>query len=365
MPPVNLHDFEALARARMDPAAFDYFSGGAGDEHTMAANRRAFDDLALRPRVLVDVATVDSSTTVLGQRMACPVLLAPAALQQMGHPDGELATARAAGASGLIMCCSTISTFPIEQVAEAATAPLWFQLYVFRDRDVSRDLVARAEAAGCTALILTVDTPRLGRRERDARNAFTLPPGIRLANLEPYARAAMTLAEGPKTLPEWVQRLYDPSLSWEAIAWLRSISTLPVLVKGILTAEDARLAVAHGAAGIIVSNHGGRQLDGAIATMTALPEVVAAVDGAVPVLVDGGVRRGTDVVRALALGASAALLARPYLWGLAADGEPGVRRVLAMLSAEVELAMALLGCRSVAEITSAHVRDLRAGPGAS
>ena len=357
MTPVNLLEFEALARDRMDRGAFDYFNGGAGDEQTMAANRQAFADLALRPRVLVDVETVDTSTTLFGQRTACPVLLAPAALQQFGHPDGELATARAAGAAGAIMCCSTISTFSIEDVAAAATGPLWFQLYVFRDREVSRDLVRRAEAAGCTALILTVDTPRLGNRDRDARNGFAVPPHIRLANLEPYARAAMAQPGGPRTLPEWVHRLYDPSLTWDAITWLRSISHLPLLVKGILTAEDAVLAVQHGASGVIVSNHGGRQLDGAIATVAALPEIVGAVNGAVPVLVDGGVRRGTDVVKALALGASAVLMARPYLWGLAADGEAGVRRVLAILAAEVELAMALLGCQSVDQITRAQVRS--------
>jgi 4-hydroxymandelate oxidase len=348
--PVNLLDLEAAARARMDPAAYDYFAGGADAELTLADNRRAFDRFVLRPRVLVGVDAVDTSTTVLGARLALPVVLAPTAFNKLAHPDGELAAVRAAGAAGTVMCCSTIASTSLEDVAAAARGPLWFQLYVYRDRRVTEDLVRRAEAAGYQALVLTVDTPRLGRRERDVRNRFALPDGVTIANLAQYGADA-TGWPTSSSFTEYVHRLLDASLTWESVDWLRATTKLPVLIKGILTAADAELAAAHGASGVIVSNHGGRQLDGTIATIDALPEVTSQVGGRITVLLDGGVRRGTDVLKALALGASAVLIGRPYLWGLAADGEAGVRRVLEMLRSEVELALALAGCRSVADVT--------------
>jgi 4-hydroxymandelate oxidase len=353
--PVNVLDFEPLARAQMNPAAFDYFAGGAEDEQTLKENRVGFERITIRPRMLVGVEQVDCSTAVLGQKLPYPIGLAPTAFNKLGHPDGEVAAARAAGAAGALMCASTISSTPLEDIAAAATGPLWFQLYVYRDREITRDLVRRAEAAGYRALVVTVDTPRLGRRERDVRNEFALPADVHVSNLERYHTADLTTWGGTPSFREYVHRLLDPSLTWDSIEWLASLSRLPVLLKGVLTAEDATLSEQHGASGIIVSNHGGRQLDGATSTIGALPEVIEAVSGRVPVLLDGGVRRGTDVFKALAIGAAAVLIGRPYLWGLAAAGEAGVARVLEMLHAELELAMALAGCPTVAAITPGHV----------
>jgi isopentenyl diphosphate isomerase/L-lactate dehydrogenase-like FMN-dependent dehydrogenase len=357
--PINIADFEKIARARMEPAAYDYFAGGANDERTVADNLRAFERWVIRPRVLAGVRQVDLSATLLGLPLTLPVALAPTAFNRLGHPDGELAAACAAGAAGTLMCCSTISSSLLEEIATVATGPLWFQLYVYRDRDVTRDLVRRAESAGYRALILTVDTPRLGRRERDVRNRFALPPGISILNLERYGTPDALRWAASSSFTEYVHKLLDDSLTWESVDWLRTITSLPILIKGILTAEDAALCVQHGVAGIIVSNHGGRQLDGAIATMDALPEIVTAVAGRLPVLLDGGVRRGTDVFKALAVGASAVLIGRAYLWGLTADGEAGVRKVLEIFKTELELAMALSGCASIAAITPAHVRNLQ------
>jgi isopentenyl diphosphate isomerase/L-lactate dehydrogenase-like FMN-dependent dehydrogenase len=352
--PINISDFEALARERMEPSAFDYYAGGANDERTVADNLRAFDRWVIRPRMLAGVREVDTSTTLLGSTLTLPVALAPTAFNRLGHPDGELAAARAGGAAGTLMCCSTIASYPLEEIAAEATGPLWFQLYVYRDRDVTRDLVGRAETAGYRALVVTVDTPRLGQRERDVRNRFTLPAGIGIVNLERHGTPEALRWAATSSFTEYVHKLLDDSLTWESIDWLRTITSLPILIKGVLTAEDAALCVQHGIAGIIVSNHGGRQLDGAIATMDALPEVVN-VAGRVPVLLDGGIRRGTDVFKALAVGASAVLIGRPYLWGLAADGEAGVRRVLEIFRSELELAMALAGCPTIGAITRSHV----------
>jgi isopentenyl diphosphate isomerase/L-lactate dehydrogenase-like FMN-dependent dehydrogenase len=353
--PINIADFENLARERMDAAAYDYYAGGANDERTVADNLRAFERWVIRPRMLVGVREADTATTVLGLPLTLPVALAPTAFNRLGHPDGELAAARAAGAVGTLMCCSTISSWSLEEIAAVATGPLWFQLYVYRDRDVTRDLVRRAEAAGYRALILTVDTPRLGRRERDVRNRFSLPADITIRNLERYGTPDALRWAATSTFTEYVHKLLDDSLTWESVDWLRTITSLPILIKGVLTAEDARLCVEHGVAGLIVSNHGGRQLDGAIATMDALPEIVKQVAGRIPVLLDGGVRRGTDVFKALAGGASAVLIGRAYLWGLASDGEAGVRKVLEIFGTELELAMALAGCRSIGAITPTHV----------
>jgi 4-hydroxymandelate oxidase len=354
--PVNVSEFEALARERMSPSAYDYYAGGAEDEITLAANREAFRRIALKPRVLTGACEISLATDVLGVPLALPVFLSPTAFNKLGHPDGETAAARAAGAAGTLMCCSTISSTPIEDVAAAATAPLWFQLYVYRDRDVTRDLVRRAESAGCKALILTVDTPRLGRRERDMRGGFSLPADISIANLERYGTPEALRWAKTSSFFEYVHHLMDDSLTWESVDWLRGLTSLPLVIKGVLTGDDARLAVDHGAAGIIVSNHGGRQLDGAVATIDALPDVVEAVDGRVPVLLDGGIRRGTDVFKALALGAAAVGIGRAYLWGLAADGETGVRRVLDMLRAELEMTMVLAGCPTVAAIEQRFVQ---------
>ena len=355
--PVNVFEFESIARERMTASAYDYYAGGAEDEVTLAENVAAFRRIALRPRVLTGAGTISTATELFGMSLALPIGLAPTAFNKLGHPDGEIAAVRAAGAAGTFMCCSTISSTSLEDVSAAATGPLWFQLYVYRDREVTRDLVQRAEAAGCKALVLTVDTPRLGRRERNIRQPFNLPDGVAIRNLERYGTADAMRWSGSSSFTDYVHRLMDDGLTWESVQWLCSVSNLPVVIKGILAPADARLAYDHGAAGVIVSNHGGRQLDGAMATIDALPEIADVVDGRMPVLLDGGVRRGTDVLKAIAFGAHAVLIGRAYLWGLAADGQTGVSRVLEMLRSELELAMALAGCKDPSEIT----RDLIAG----
>jgi 4-hydroxymandelate oxidase len=326
-------DYEALARQRMEPGAFDYYVGGAGDERTLAENSRAFDRVRIRPHVLTDVSRVDIEATLLGQRVSMPILLAPTAYHRLAHPEGEVATARGAGEAGALMVVSTMATRTLEDVAAAATGPLWFQLYVHRDRDITRHLVGRAEAAGYRALVLTVDTPVLGRRERDVRNRFLLPAHMPAANfLAKYPELAHSGGSADRMSVRTRSLAHlDASLTWDVVGWLRSITRLPLVLKGIMRPDDAQRAVAARVDGIIVSNHGGRQLDGAEATLDALPGVVEAVAGAVPVLVDGGVRRGVHVLEALALGARATLIGRPFLWGLAANGADGVRHVLELL----------------------------------
>ncbi|MBI2614241.1 MAG: alpha-hydroxy-acid oxidizing protein [Gemmatimonadetes bacterium] len=351
--PVNLADYEALARERVEPGAWGYLTGGAEDEVTLRDNLAAYQRLRLLPRVLVDVSSVDPATTVLGQRVAFPVLLAPTAFQSLVHPEGERASARAAAAAGTIAVVSTMSGYRLEDVAAASPGPKWFQLYCYRERDVTRRLVERAEAAGYGAICLTVDLPRVGNRERDLRNRFSLPPTVRPRNFEDFVDLE---GQPNEVFFEYIQRLVDPSLTWDAVDWLRSITRLPVLLKGILSPADATRAADHGVAGIVVSNHGGRQLDGVPATIDALPEIVQAVGGRAEVLVDGGVRRGTDVLKALALGAKAVLIGRPYVYGLAVDGEAGARRVLEILKAEFELALALAGCPSARDVPRELVR---------
>jgi isopentenyl diphosphate isomerase/L-lactate dehydrogenase-like FMN-dependent dehydrogenase len=334
--PLNVRDYERLADEKLDPKAAAYFSGGAGDEVTLRENVAAFERLKLRPRVLVDVGSVSTATTVLGAEVTFPVLVAPVALQRMAHPEGELATARAAAAAGTIMCLSTAATSrPREVAAASRPGARWFQVYVFADRAKTGDLIEEACEHGYTALVLTVDTPYLGRRERDLRVGFTIPETLEVAG-------------------DIFGLGFDSSLSWRELEWLTGYG-LPVVVKGILTAEDARLACEHGAAAVVVSNHGGRQLDGVPATIDVLHEVVEAVDGRAEVLLDGGVRRGTDVLKALALGARAVLAGRAVLWALAVDGEEGVRHVLELLRAEIELGLALLGCSSPHAVTRTHV----------
>jgi 4-hydroxymandelate oxidase len=345
---VNLSDFEALARARLPAQAIEYVAGGSGDELTLRRNRTAFDAISLLPRVLVDVSTVDSRVDLLGLSLPFPVLLAPAGFQLLLHPEGERASARAAGEAGTVLVASTVSTTRLEDIATAATGPLWFQLYVQRDRGYTRELVARVEAAGYRALLLTADAPVLGPRDREKRAGFALPPGVSLANLQP-----LLPSYGPDQHhdPNSIYNPFlDPSITWETFDWLRSQTRLPLGIKGVLAADDARLAVEHGAELIVVSNHGGRCLDSVPATIEALPAVVEAVAGRVPVLLDGGVRRGTDVVKALARGARAVLIGRPYLWALASMGESGVTRALQLLTMELHAAMALCGTPRIADI---------------
>ena len=365
MEPVNVFDFEAIARERLPREAYDYYAGGAHDEVSLRGNRAAYDRLSLAYRVLVDVSRRDPATTVLGQPVAMPVLVAPTAFHRLADPEGEVATVRAAGAAGTVMILSTLSTSTVESVVAAASGPVWFQLYVYRDRGVTEGMVRRAEAAGCRALVLTVDAPLLGRRERDVRNRFSLPPGLAVANLLPAGYGALPPAVADSGLAAYFASFLNPALTWRDVAWLRSITRLPVLVKGIIRPDDALRAAEAGAAGVVVSNHGGRQLDTSPATLDVLPEIVdalAAHGHRIEVLMDGGVRRGTDVLKALALGARAVLVGRPVLWGLAAGGESGAARVLAILREELDLAMALAGAPTVAEIT----RDLvRRSPDAS
>jgi len=341
--PLNVWDYEALARERLAPGPHGYYAGGAGDELTLRDNVEAYRRWQLRPRVLVDVAACTTATTVLGQEISMPLLIAPVAFQRVAHPDGEVGMARAALAADTIMCLSTIATSTPAEVA-ATGVKRWFQLYVFKDEGVTRHLVDQAVSGDFKALVLTVDTPVLGRRERDHRTGFTIPPEITVA----------ALGQGGVTPVEAFAQM-SASVSWHDIERLASMSGLPVLVKGVVTAEDARLACEHGAAGIVVSNHGGRQLDGVSATIDALPEVVDAVDGRLEVLVDGGIRRGTDVVKALALGARAVLAGRALLWGLAVDGEQGARHVLELLRAEIQTALQLVGCPSPTDVPSDRV----------
>lgn len=354
--PATLAGYARVARRRLDPAVWDYIAGGAGAERTVRANRQAFGRVTLRPRVLVDVSRCDTGTELLGVRLRTPVGIAPTAYHQLAHPDGEVGTARGAGEAGALYVVSIYASRTLEEIAAAATGPLWMQVYWLRQREVLARLVERAAAAGCRALVLTVDTPRLGRRHRDARNGFALGPGVSAANLdEALTAAAHVRAPGRSALAVHAAQAVDPSVTWADLAWLRARSDLPLVLKGVLTAEDARLAVRHGAAAVIVSNHGGRQLDGAPATLDVLAEVVGAVGGACPVLLDGGVRGGTDAFAALALGARAVLLGRPPLWGLAADGAAGVAGVLGLVTEELAHTMALAGRPDTASIDTSAV----------
>jgi len=360
----NLFDYESKATEQLSEMALDYYASGAWDEVTLRDNRAAFERLKLRPRMLVDVSQRDLSTKVLGQALSLPVLVAPMAFQCLAHPEGEVATALAAAKLGTVMVLSTLATKSLEEVSAIreqgnGSAQQWFQLYVHRVRGLTKSLVERAIAAGFTALCLTVDAPMLGQRERDRHNRFALPPGMELGNL-----ASMTSLEIPHRAREsglfayFVEQI-NPALTWVDLEWLQSLSPLPLVVKGILRGDDAVRAMEHGAKAVIVSNHGGRQLDGAIATLDALDEVVTAVGKQVDVLMDGGIRRGTDVLKALALGAKAVLLGRPVLWGLAVAGAAGVQHVLELLRDELDLAMALSGCARLEDIDSSLISEVR------
>jgi len=348
---LTVADYERAAKRRLTKTAYDYYRSGADAERALARNERAFEDFVIWYRALVDVSHRELRTSVLGIDVALPILIAPTAYHKLAHPDGELATARAAAVKGTVHVVSTLATTPLEEVAAAATGPKWFQLYVHKDRALTQGLVERAEAAGYDGIVLTVDTPLLGRRLRDERNGFTLPDGLTMANLE---TDQADHASG-SLLANYMKNRHDTSLTWDGLAWVRSLSHLPLIVKGIVRADDAVRAVDAGAAAVIVSNHGGRQLDAAPATIHALPGVVAAVGGRAEVYMDGGIRWGSDVLKALCLGARAVLVGRPILWGLAVDGEDGVVRVLSLLEEELSLAMALAGIPSVQKIEAGFV----------
>jgi 4-hydroxymandelate oxidase len=346
--PLNLHDYETAARILLPPMVIDFVAGGSGDEVTLRGNRAAFDRWRLLPRVLRGVREVSTATSILDQDITLPVLVAPSSLHRLCHDEGERATARAAAAAGTIYTLSTPSSIAIEEVAPAA-GPWWFQLYVYQDRGLTWDLVERAVAAGASALVVTVDMPALGRREADERNRFALPPGITMPNIQ---LPAPRLSAETGVSSEWTTAVpaVEMALTWDDLDWLASLSPLPVVPKGILHPDDAIHAVDHGARAMIVSNHGGRQLDSAVATLDALPAIVDSVGGRSGVLLDGGIRRGTDVVKALALGARAVLIGRPIHWGLAVDGEAGVRHVLELLRAELSLDLLLCGLASPEEV---------------
>jgi isopentenyl diphosphate isomerase/L-lactate dehydrogenase-like FMN-dependent dehydrogenase len=345
---LNVSDFEREAERRLGPGPLGYFAGGADDEITLRDNRAAFARRHLRPRMLVDVSEVSTQTTVLDREISMPLLVAPTAFQRLAHPDGDVATARAAAAAGTVMCMSTLSSVTPAELAEAAPdGRRWFQLYWSSDREFTRDLLASVAAAGFEAVVLTIDFAAAGRRERDLRTAFVLPDDLPTPNIpDVLARRDFHNA---------LARVVDASISWRDLEWLRDASPLPLLLKGVLTSEDAALAVEHGVDGIVVSNHGGRQLDGVAASLDALPEVVDAAGERAEILLDGGIRRGTDVLKALALGARAVLAGRAIVWGLAVGGEEGVARVLELLRREIALGLTHLGCRSPADVARAHV----------
>jgi len=352
---VALSDYEPLARERMSAAAWAFVEGGAGDEHSLRANLEAFSRWHLIPQVLSDFSGGgDTAHSLFGHQHAVPILIAPVAFQQLAHPEGERATVLAASAMQAGMVVSTQAGCSLETLAQGAAAPLWFQLYIQPDREFTAQLVARAEAAGYQALVLTVDAPIHGPRNREQRAGFRLPAHIRAANLEGMRSLSLeSLRPGGPSLLQ--SQLLRHAPSWADVRWLRGLTRLPLLLKGILSADDALRALDAGADGVIVSNHGGRTLDGVPASMDALPAVVDAVAGRMPLLLDGGIRRGTDVFKALALGASAVLVGRPLIHALAAAGAPGVAHALHLLRTELEMTMALSGCRTLAEIGRGRV----------
>jgi|SRR5580698_614060 4-hydroxymandelate oxidase len=350
---LSVADAERLAAASLPPQVQDFVSGGSGAELTRRANLAAFDDVFVVPRSLADVSACAPQATLAGCDAAMPVAVAPMAYQRMVHPEGEVALAAACARAGIPFTAAMLSSMTIEEIA-AAGGCLWLQLYWLRDRGVILDVIRRAAAAGCRALMLTVDLPEVGRRLRDLRNGFAFPDGVYAANLAPDGDAAHRQpgVPGQSALADHTAAVFDPSLRWSDVAWLAGQTSLPLLLKGVLDAEDARRAADTGIAGIVVSNHGGRQLDGAVPSVTALPWIVDAVAGRCPVLLDSGVRGGTDVLKSLALGATGVLLGRPALWGLAAGGSDGAAEVLGLLAEEFRQAMVLAGCPDVAAVSA-------------
>uniref|UniRef100_A0A3Q3AIH9 (S)-2-hydroxy-acid oxidase n=2 Tax=Kryptolebias marmoratus TaxID=37003 RepID=A0A3Q3AIH9_KRYMA len=362
---VCVADFEKEARRVLPKAVYDYYRSGADGQNTLADNVAAFNRWYLLPRVMRDVSIVDLSVTVLGQKLSMPLCVGATAMQRMAHPAGETATARACKAAGTGMMLSSWATSSIEEVMSAMTTSpgnggvLWMQLYIYKDRELTLSLVRRAEKAGYKAIFVTVDTPYLGKRLDDVRNHFKMPPHLRMSN---FSTASLAFSEdnygNDSGLAVYVANAIEPALSWDDITWLKKHTHLPVIVKGVLNGEDAVKAVNYGVTGILVSNHGARQLDGVPATLDVLEEVVNAVQGLCDVYMDGGVRRGTDILKALALGAKAVFIGRPVLWGLAYQGEEGVTELLELLREELRLAMALSGCRSLAEVNRSLVRKV-------
>jgi len=349
-----LADFEESAKTRITHEAWEFFNGAVADEITMRWNKEAYQRMRLKPRILVDVSKLDTHVTLFGESHPFPIILAPTAYHKLAHPEGEIATARGAGAAGATLIVSTVATTSIEDIAAAARGPLWFQLYYQPDRGFTRDLIQRAESAGCKAICLTVDTPVVGARNREMRAKFQLPPNLNLPNLKGLVVNGVAMeknAGGHGAAPGSIySAVMDAAMTWRDIDWLLSTVKVPLLFKGVLNPDDADHAVKAGVSGIIVSNHGARNLDTVPATADALPQVAEKVAGRVPVIVDGGVRRGTDVLKALALGANAIMIGRPYLYGLSVAGDDGVAAVVNILRREFEMAMALTGRPTIASI---------------
>jgi L-lactate dehydrogenase (cytochrome) len=364
----NIADLRRLAWRRLPRVLFDYIDGGAQDEVTLRANQADFNRIALVQRVLRDVSVRDQSVTVMGQKYDLPLILSPTGMTGLFWPNGALEAARAATDAGAGFCLSSMSTSTVEDIRKVAKYPTWFQLYVMRDRGMSRELIERAKVAGCSALVLTVDLALQGQRDRDVHNGLTIPPTLRVSNLLNFATRpgwVWRYLTGPKVVPAslvkpgqntlftiagYVNSQFDQSVTWKDIEWAKSIWGGPLALKGILDPADAKLAIDHGVDAVIVSNHGGRQLDGVRSAISALPDVVDAVAGRAEVILDGGVRRGTDVVKAIALGAKACMIGRPYMYGLAAQGGAGVARALQIFRNEIDLALALSGCAGLSEL---------------
>lgn len=375
---MSVADVARRARRRLPKIIWDFLEGGAEDELTLIRNRSAFGRVELRPRILVDVSSRSTTTTLFGKELKLPVLLAPTGLACLSHPEGEIAAAKAAKASGTLLVVSSASSISIEDVAAASDSPLWFQLYPWRDRKVTGTLIERAQNAGYAALCVTVDVPAVGGRERDVRNGFTVPPRVTLGNAVDLLRHPawlMGMARGPRitlanlldlggpkdvvSLARFVdEQLLNPANDWDELKWMREQWNGPLLIKGILTGGDARRALDHGVDGVIVSNHGGRQLDGVSAALVSLIEVKAAIGDEIPVIVDGGIRRGSDVVKAMALGAQACMIGRPFWYGLACGGQAGVEHVLEIFRQEIDRTLALLGCPQLSQLGKefVHVR---------
>lgn len=359
--PLNVAEYEKYAKDNLPRNAHGYYASGSNDMITLRENRAAYSRLRILPKVLIDVTKVDTETTVLGEKVSSPICVAPTAMQKMAHPDGECATSRAAARHNTLMTLSSWSTIPLEEVAEAAPgAYRWFQLYVYKDRAVTLDLIKRAERAGYKAFAVTVDTPVLGRREADIRNKFSLPKHLTMGNFTAvggdHASGTKSAGSTGSGLASYVASLIDKSLSWKDIAWLRKNTTLKIVVKGVMTVEDALISVKNGVDGIWVSNHGARQLDTTPATIEVLADICKAVGTRCEVYLDGGITRGTDVIKAVALGARAVFLGRPILWGLTHSGEDGVYNVLKLLNDEFVLAMQLTGAVKISDLKPSIIR---------
>lgn len=342
---INIYDFAAAARATMSSDLYDFVSGGALDEQTLRENHAAFDRLQLQYRVLRQAVSPSLTITLFGNNISLPIILAPTGSQMLTHPDGELAVRRAADQVSTIMTVATTSTYPMESICKAGAAPIWFQLYLFKDRGLNQEIVARAESSGFQAIALTVDSPVFGKRERDIRNHYALPPGLVYENL-PLAGES----DG-RDVSTFMNENWKNDIGWSDVEWLSQETKLPVLIKGICHPEDAHLSIEHGASGVWVSNHGGRQLDSAPATIDVLPDIAHRVAQRVPIVLDGGIRRGLDVLKAIALGATAVAIGRPMLWGLAVAGQQGVAQILTILKEELANGMTLCGCSNIQEIT--------------